>query len=375
MSKVYVVFCMDTEGPCDDPNNDELLKNWSSVDTAMDKLFDENFRSLYTDSYGKKFKIGWFFLNWSGFKTNPRGRDFGYHKVRDHYLKRWGDKIENYGDEHCWHYHHPPISGIGNEWSKDWSSSCEYKNIISRQIIERKWFPICFRAGGTIMDSNLSCWVDQWFPFDFSNRAPLKNNEMDWSDGIAKWQPYHPDPKWFKLNGNGRRLMARCLDLQTNLYVTSKDDIFNAFNEASTSGNSILSVFDHDYRDIKERIIKFISIIDEVSDNFPDVNWEYSGPSNAISKIKNIVPQMALKIRLEIENKKLKIISNSEIHQSYPWIAVKDIEGNFHHVEKNIKKVSSKEWGLILDPYEDIDVIGVAASNNSGESNVQIIEY
>ena len=32
MSKVYVVFCMDTEGPCDDPDNDSLLKTWKDVD-------------------------------------------------------------------------------------------------------------------------------------------------------------------------------------------------------------------------------------------------------------------------------------------------------------------------------------------------------
>lgn len=39
MSTVHVVFCMDTEGPCDDPINLEILKNWQQVDLAMDKLF------------------------------------------------------------------------------------------------------------------------------------------------------------------------------------------------------------------------------------------------------------------------------------------------------------------------------------------------
>ena len=35
MSKLHVVFCMDTEGSCDDPGNPELLKNWSHVDSAI----------------------------------------------------------------------------------------------------------------------------------------------------------------------------------------------------------------------------------------------------------------------------------------------------------------------------------------------------
>ena len=101
MSKVYIVFCMDTEGPCDDPDNDSLLKTWKDVDHAMDKLFDRKFRFKYKDSMGNGLKIGWFFLTWTGFKTNPRGRDFGYHKVRDHYSERWGKLMDDYGDEEC----------------------------------------------------------------------------------------------------------------------------------------------------------------------------------------------------------------------------------------------------------------------------------
>ena len=31
MGTVKVVFCMDTEGPCDDPSNDELLSSWANV--------------------------------------------------------------------------------------------------------------------------------------------------------------------------------------------------------------------------------------------------------------------------------------------------------------------------------------------------------
>ena len=113
MGTVKVVFCMDTEGPCDDPSNDELLSSWADVDRAMDKLFSDSFRKKHRDSAGRNFKIGWFFLTWSGFKTNPRGRDFGYHKVRDHYRERWGNLIDKFGDEECWHYPHPPKSGIG----------------------------------------------------------------------------------------------------------------------------------------------------------------------------------------------------------------------------------------------------------------------
>ena len=42
---VQIVFCMDTEGPCDDPSNPELLASWDAVDAAMDRLF-----SIYSDA-------------------------------------------------------------------------------------------------------------------------------------------------------------------------------------------------------------------------------------------------------------------------------------------------------------------------------------
>jgi len=80
---------------------------------AMDKLFDRKFRVKYKDSMGNDLKIGWLFLTWTGFKTNPRGRDFGYHKVRDHYGTRWGKLMDDYGDEECWHYHHPSGDILG----------------------------------------------------------------------------------------------------------------------------------------------------------------------------------------------------------------------------------------------------------------------
>ncbi|SVB01959.1 uncharacterized protein METZ01_LOCUS154813 [marine metagenome] len=373
-SKVYITFCMDTEGPCDDPGNDELLKNWESVDFAMAKLFDKNFRSLYKDSSGNDFKVGWFFLTWTGFKTNPRGRDFGYHKVRDHYRGEWGGLIDKYGDEECWHYHHPPKSGIGNEWSTNWSSSCEYQNIISKQIIEREWFPVCFRAGGTIMDSELSKWVDKWFPFDYSNRAPLKFNEMDWSDGLTDWQPYQPDPIEFKRKGNGKRYMTRCMDLKTGLFTISEKDIIQAFKEASLKGSSILSVFDHDYRDIENRIKEFLHTVNLVAHSFPEVAWEYASPSEAI--IKNVGGNIEEQLRLEavLMGDILKINSSSRIHQKCPWVAVEHTDGLVKQIESGLEKISENTWKVELDSKYSLRTIGVAASNELGHFDITNIK-
>ena len=189
---------MNTEGPCADPGNPELLATWEQVDAAMDKLFDPTLRGHRPDSGGGSLAIGWFFLTWTGYATNPRDRDMGYHHVRDHYLERYADELRTFGDEECWHYHHPPANGVGNEWGLDWEASDEYDQILSRQLLERDWFPTCFRAGGTILTPELSRFVDAWFPIDFSNRAPLElPGLVDWSTGSTDWGVYHPSPEDF----------------------------------------------------------------------------------------------------------------------------------------------------------------------------------
>ena len=368
---------MDTEGPCDDPVNLQILKNWKQVDSAMDKLFTNDFRYRFLDTYKSNFKIGWFFLTWTGFnpEKNPRKREFGYHKIIDHYRSRWSDKIKFYGDEECWHYHHPPRSGIANEWSLDWNSSTEYKNIISRQIIEKNWFPICFRAGGTIMDKNLSRWLDKWFPFDYSNRSPLKDGPFDWENGISDWRAYNPDIDLYKTEGSGKRYVARSIDLLTGVYQAGEKDIYQAFNEAKKNNSSILSVFDHDYRDIEERINNFMIAFIKISKQFPEVKWKYSSPSNAIIETKSILKKEPLKINANIENNCIKIFVNSTIHQENPWIAIENYKGDIYQFESCLKKINNISWELEIPHKNDFKKVGIGVSNNAGYSDIKVITF
>lgn len=375
MKKVFVVFCMDTEGPCNDPNNSQLLKNWKEVDYAMDKLFSDKFRNYKLDYFGNNFKIGWFFLTWTGFLTNPRSRDFGYHKVRDHYIERWGSQLKKYGDEHCWHYHLPDKTGIGNKWGLNWFETKEHINIISKQILDRKWFPVSYRAGGTFHSNESSLWIDQWFPYDYSNRAPIcYPGLVDWSSGFNFWDVYKPDIFDFRKDGNGRRFMARTLDLKTNVFQMNEKEITNAFDHAENFGSSILSVFDHDYRDIEHRIINFIDLIEKVSSKYKDVEFVFSTPKEAIVSSQNIEKYpKSLKIEGAVYKDTLRIWTTSPIFQNIPWIAIEDVDGNPVQLINNIKKESPLVYSVKLSELK-YNKIGVAASTINGHSDVFIIE-
>ncbi len=365
---VQVVVCMDTEGPCADPGNLELLGSWEQVDTAMDKLFDPAFRARHPDPGGGELRIGWFFLTWSGFTSNPRQRAFGYHAVRDHYLARWGSRIAECGDEEGWHYHHPAASGVGNEWGLDWALGDEHDRILSRGLLERDWFPACYRAGGTIMDPLSSRWVDSWFPFDYSNRAPLSlPGLVDWSSGVAEWSLYHPDPEDFRLPGAGRRRMARTLDLVTDVHALSAADVEAAFKQAAAGEPAILSCFDHDYRDIAGRIDAFRALVHDVAADFPGVPWSYAPPIEAARRALGAPPQPRLELEAAAAGG-VHLWSSEPLFQSLPWLAVRTPDGEVSHVEEGLLRLDETHW--VWHPEAEWEEAAFGGSTDLGEAAV-----
>jgi hypothetical protein len=370
---VHVVVCMDTEGPCADPENPELLATWDAVDAAMDKLFDPAFRERHRDPTGGSLRLGWFFLTWTGFASNPRGRDFGYHAIRDHYLDRWGDALAAYGDEQCWHYHQPAASGVGNEWGLEWAASREYERIVSRQVLERSWFPSCFRAGGTIMSPESSRWVDAWFPVDYSNRAPLDvPGLVDWSAGVAEWRLYHPDPEDFRQPGSGRRRMARCLDLVTGLHRFSEKDVEAAFARAASGQAAILSCFDHDYRDIEGRLDALVAQVRAVAARHPDVRWRFAGPVEAVRSYLDVPQPLPLELDAFVLDGVVHIRSSEPLHQSIPWLAV-DAGGDVSHVEDDVVRLDPTRWCWTPPAGLAWERLGVGGSTDLGAEAAIVI--
>jgi SAM-dependent methyltransferase len=366
---VHVVLCIDTEGPVVDPGRPELLATWDAVDVAMDKLFEPSFRARFPDPGGGGLRIGWFFLTWTGFTSNPRGRAFGYHAVRDHYLARWGPRMNELGDEQCWHYHQPPASGVGNEWGLDWEASREYEQILSRQVLEREWWPACFRAGGTIMDARSSRWVDAWFPVDYTNRAPAGvPGIVDWSTGVAEWSLYHPDVEDFRRPGAGRRRMARCLDLVTDLGALSEQDVEEAFRRAAGGLPAVLAAFDHDYRDIAPRVDGLRELVHEVARRHPDVPWRYAAPAEAVRGYLDLPPPRRLELDASFHGGAVHVRSSAPLFQAIPWLAVRRSDGTVEHVEADALRLEPTRWRWTVPDGLDWRACGIGGSTDDGAS-------
>ncbi|HEX3087462.1 MAG TPA: hypothetical protein VHQ23_02330, partial [Ilumatobacteraceae bacterium] len=172
MSEVLVVHCVDTEGPLGgdarrlSDGSPEFFDNWTDILGSLSELTAADCRAAQADSFADPYRFNWFIMDFTGFRTNPKHRVAEYHDTWDHISSLPVDLDGLY-----WHYHVPPESGIGDEWSDTWLSSNECNTILARRLLERGSFPAAFRAGGTIEDEAASRWLEQTIAIDFSNRV------------------------------------------------------------------------------------------------------------------------------------------------------------------------------------------------------------
>ena len=143
-----------------------------------------------------------------------------------------------------WHYHVPPASGIGDEWSDTWLSSNECNVVLARRLLERGAFPAAFRAGGTIEDEAASRWLEQTIPIDFSNRVvgalgarrgPLHFN---WHGAPQLWGSYHPALGDLMRQGSLRRFVYRSIDLRSRYNELTEEHVDACFREVARDGRA-----------------------------------------------------------------------------------------------------------------------------------------
>ena len=346
MSKVYIVINIDVENS---------INNLKLIDNELKKILHDDFRIKFLDSKGGNFKIGWFFKNYSSFSNKLE--EFNYHEIRDFYIDNYGDLMDDFEDEHCFSHYD---SNLNNEFS----------NIISKQIIERNWFPVAIRANNRKYSSDLSNRIDEFFPIDYSI-SPNINAADNLSDGINDWTVCKSDILNFSNCDYNQRLFARTLDFPDN---EINNQIKKAFEVTQKGRNTILSIAIKDNLNITSQIDDFLKRVIKVSNNFADVKWEYATPTEAIiNSIEYEQSPKSLFVEALIHNQKLRIWTSSEIFQNIPWIVLEDSNKNILHIEKNIIQDSTISWEVDISQYKNYRRIGIGVSSQNGLSDVTII--
>ena len=373
---VQVVLLVDTEGPAVDPKAG-IYGTWEEIGAAVDRLSAPSFRRAVPDPDGREAAVTWFILDWTGFRTNPVQRDMGYHKVLDRFRGFLRDVPQ---DSTGWHYHHPPVDGVGNHWNPDWSTrppwheAFEYETILHRKILERAWFPNVFRAGATIESNETSNWLERWIPFDYSSRAPLKVDDVtDWSAAPVHWDYYHPSAEDYRKPGRLRRCLARSLDAGSRLYAITQEEVDRAFEHARSRGGAILSSFTHDYRDLATPFLGFLEKLRRAAARFPDVTWKYAGAAQAIQERRGWtgVPPLALEARPTGPHWILR--SSQELLGPVPWTCVERGDGRISGTPVP-ERVGPREWTLPRPVLEGARRLGVAANTEQGATGVLVVD-
>lgn len=366
-----------------DPHKAAINGDWDELKKYLEGATSQEFRNKLPDSNGNGWIYNWFCLDHVGFTgENPRRRDPGYHKVFDVYKEmvekqKLGDMIQ---------LHHHPVSHSGDYhacgtafWGRD-----TLDGILTRRIIDRNWFPSAYRPGFHTERPDSNWFLEQWIPFDYANQS-VKGIDTDqpdlaggrfgdWRFAPLSWIPYHPDHDDYQKEGNSRRWIARCLNMYARLREITPSDVEDAFAEADQNGTSILSFTDHDFKDMCFDVDRMRELIAKASKKYPDVKFVYSNAVDAMRNCCNIkVEDIGMTCVLEKEKEiKLVVKTKNNIFGPQPYLAMKTKDNKY--IWDNFDFQRNNEWSYTFDrdsiTFDKIVVIGIAANNNCGKTEV-----
>ena len=434
MGHVYIVHCIDTEGPLyegldanfkrlkniygiDLEPSEETLKairngeldlgdvteavantfdvsrtvfneDWVQIEIMLNQITSEKFTRQLVDSEGGGWKYNWFCLDHVGFSgDNPRRRDVGDHKVFDFYQKHTCDDSSLGSIQ--WHYHPLPITGHFHNGGTTYLNSSNVSEILAKKIIDRKWFPSCYRPGFHTERPDSNWFLEQWIPFDYANQSnntgaidqpDLSGGRYgNWERAPQSWIPYHPDHDDYQKVGSMRRWIARCLNMHARLRELSQEDVNDAFLEARAGDNVLLSFTNHDFRNMGPEVEKVIGYIRHASEKFGDVSFSFEEAGDGFRKClgieKTICGLSTDLVKVRDGKWRLDVQARGEIFGPQPFLALKARNGKYYW--ENFDFIDASSWSFTFDeehaPLEMIEKIGVACNSTSGIPEVIVM--
>lgn len=348
-----------------DPHLLTYNDTWDKVDAMLGESLSEGFRTKMRDTGGRGWVYNWFCVDHVDYDVNPRRRDVGYHNVFDHYrglireTSSWQDGL---------HFHFHPHSfrreahRCATHW---WENSGSLHQILSRRVIERHWFPAAHRPGFHVTRPDSHWFLEQFVPFDYASQAIIPTEEDkaqfgllgsrfgDWRRAPVNWQPYHPAHDDYQLPGSCRRWIARCLNVGTRYKLITESDVRQAFVEAREGKPVVLAFTNHDFRDMRPDVDEVRRMLSRVAADFPEVPFMFSEAVEAIRLALGLSPGAPCDLDMS-----LKTVGDSthvlEVHSEVPtfgpqpWLALKTSSGTYHYDNFDID-VPFHRWQYVFD--------------------------
>lgn len=433
---VYIVHCIDTEGPLYEsleatferisqtfginiePSYDNLKKlqnqelrlsgkeeavanlvhpkrlkyndTWSKIDKILDEITSDVFRNEFLDSFNNGWVHNWFCLDHIGITgENPRRRDIGFHNIFDHYVAYM--KQHNITQDMTqWHFHPLSLRKDAHRSGTEYVSSQLPFEILARRIIDRMWFPTAYRPGFHTERPDSNWFLEQWIPFDYANQSvkgePTDQPDLtdgrfgDWRRAPNEWKVYHPDHDDYQKEGNCRRWIARCLNIEARLREIQLEDIRDGFERADSGKPTIISFTNHDFRDMRSEINKVRNMIKIVAKEFKSVKFKFSNAVEAmrgVIKTKELVrPDFTVFLEKKKKSAIFKIESKNSIFGPQPFFALKTKTDRYYW--QNLDFHSKNQWSYTFDyntlGIESIEKIGISANTDMGITEIVVYD-
>jgi len=288
-----------------------FLDDWSRLEEMLSKVTSPDFRNAMQDSLGQGYVFNWFCMDHVGYQINPRRRTLGYLAIFDFY-KHLLTQRQNDRDGLHWHFHPMSTYREAHRCATSLLNSPHIWEGIARRIIEREWFPSCVRCGFQSERPDVHWFLEQYVPFDFTNTSVENPEELetqadlsggrfgDWRLAPKDWGVYHPSHDYYQLPGNCRRLIARSLNLLNRFANLDQSEVDKAFSQANRGRPALLGVASHDFRDLGREVEHLRGLIIDAQRRFPSVSFQFTEARDAMKAVA-YEGQLGEPIELEME--------------------------------------------------------------------------
>jgi len=361
------------------PRRLAYLSTWRQLEEMVQAVVSPAFRSAHADPSGGPYTLTWFIPDIVGYGDNPRRKAVGYHVVWDMYRRFLAEHRS--GDGLGWHFHTVPVGRHALHYNACWTNNDYHERSLARRLIERQWFPSVFRAGGVIERNDVSFWLEQFIPFDFSSQALATGLEdrafapgemWDWRGAPADWRHYHPCFYDYRREGAMKRWIFRCLDVDTPICSLRPEDVEQAFRRVREGQTTVLAYTDHDRRDLRPDIERALELIREAASGYPDVAWKFANARDAAREACGLEHREAPRFTTRVEGDVCFIESDQALFGPQPFLAVEEEGGVFYR--DNPTTESPTSWAYRMVRRKATRRIGVAGANGCGSVGVRVVD-